>query len=97
MDVAVVIVMLVAVAVAASVVWSLLGRSGPSDVLAGLFVAPTLGWPHGVQEEDRERAWVPSPGEADGAGAPAGGGPGDAPSAEVVDVETERAPLRRVR
>jgi hypothetical protein len=35
------------------------GRQG--DLLAGLFRAPELGWPHGVQEEDPPPSWRWSP------------------------------------
>jgi hypothetical protein len=39
------------------VAWSARGRD-PADVFVGLFKSPCdLGWPRGVQEEDRLRRW----------------------------------------
>jgi hypothetical protein len=64
------------------------GRSGPAGLLGGMFSSPTLGWPHGVQEEDRDRAWSwdPPPNEPD-----------DVDLFDVGDVPVEPAPVHRLR
>jgi hypothetical protein len=33
-------------------------QAGPAGLFSGLFVGPSLGWPAGVQEEDRDRPWA---------------------------------------
>ena len=42
------------------VVWRLFG-SNPQFLFQGMFRYESDGWPHGVQEDDGERAWVPVP------------------------------------
>jgi hypothetical protein len=64
-------ILIVVVAVAASGAGralAVLGRS--SDVMASLFVPPdrSLGWPHGVQEQDAPWSWRGSARFADGDG-----------------------------
>jgi hypothetical protein len=61
-------IVIVAAVVAASGVGralTVLGRS--SDVMASLFVPPdrSLGWPHGVQEQDVAWSWRPTGQSAD--------------------------------
>jgi len=101
MDLVVLIVALVVVLRVAALVVGSLRRSGPSDLLGGLFVAPSLGWPHGVQEEDLERAWVPRPPATAVALGPVGAEPADAePVAEILDLVGARmmcSPVRRRR
>jgi hypothetical protein len=46
-----------AIAETLALVGSVDGRAGPAGLFTGLFVAPALGWPHGVQEEDGDRPW----------------------------------------
>lgn len=46
-----------AIAKALMLVRSVDGRASPAGLFAGIFVAPGLGWPEGVQEEDRDRLW----------------------------------------
>jgi hypothetical protein len=67
-------ILIVAALVAASGVGralTVLGRS--SDVMASLFVPPdrSLGWPHGVQEQDVAWSWRPTAPAADADVAPA--------------------------
>jgi hypothetical protein len=93
MDLVVLIVLIVLIAAlvkGASYLGITFGRSGPAGLLRGMFSAPSLDWPHGVQEEDRERIWS---WEAPATGPPAK----EAPDAEVVEVTEERVPVRRVR
>jgi hypothetical protein len=56
----VLIVLGVAVIVAIIVIWRLFG-AGPQFLFQGMFRYEPDGWPHGVQEDDGERAWVPVP------------------------------------
>ena len=42
------------------VIWRLFG-AGPQFLFQGMFRYEPDGWPHGVQEDDGERAWVPVP------------------------------------
>ncbi len=63
------------------------GRSGPSGLLSGLFNSPGLGWPEGVQEEDRERVW---------SWAPPAVVPDDADLIDVPTLGVEPAPVQRV-
>lgn len=64
------------------------GRSGPAGLFRGMFSSPNLGWPRGVQEEDRERAWSwdSPPTEPD-----------DVDLIDVGDVTVEPAPVQRLR
>jgi hypothetical protein len=48
---------LVVLARALGVLGRVYARASPSGLLDGMFSAPTLGWPVGVQEEDREQIW----------------------------------------
>lgn len=73
------------------VVRSVYGRASPAGLFAGMFVAPGLGWPRGVQEEDRDRPWgwdasTPAPATAP-----------DPPVAELIDVEDGGIPVHQVR
>ena len=95
MDFVVVIVLLVVLVTGASLLGIGFGRSGPAGLLGGLFSAPSLDWPHGVQEEDRDRVWS---WEAAAAEPPATEPPAtEPPDAEVVEVTAVRAPVQRVR
>jgi hypothetical protein len=93
MDLVVFIVLLVVLVKGASVLGVAFGRSGPAGLLGGMFAAPSLDWPHGVQEEDRDRAWS---WEAAAAELPATEPPG-VEVVEVVEVTAERAPVQPVR
>ena len=48
-----------------TMVGAVYSRASPSGFLTGLFTAPTLGWPVGVQEEDRDRVWNWDPPDSD--------------------------------
>ena len=70
---------------------SVYGRASPAGLFAGMFVAPGLGWPEGVQEEDLDRPWsweTPSPARA---------ATPEPPAAELIDVEDAGIPVHRVR
>jgi hypothetical protein len=90
MDFVVLIVLVAALVKGASYLGITFGRSGPAGLLQGMFSNSSLGWPHGVQEEDRDRlwSWEEPPAERPAAEPPAG---------EVVDATGERAQLQRVR
>ena len=90
MDLVVLIVLIAALVKGASLLGITFGRSGPAGLLGGMFSAPTVDWPQGVQEEDRDRVWSWSP-------PPAESKAGEAPDAEVVESLDERAPVQRVR
>ncbi len=80
-----------AIAKALMLVRSGYGRASPAGLFAGLFVAPGLGWPEGVQEEDRDRLWswdAPRP-ERDAPRGP--------PVAELIDLEFGGVPVWPVR
>ena len=64
------------------------GRSGPTGLLRGMFSSPSLGWPEGVQEEDRDRVWSwdTAPTEPD-----------DADLIDLGDASIEPAPVHRIR
>jgi hypothetical protein len=99
MDVVTYIVVLAFLGRIALAIGGAYARIGPSDFLSGLFSAPTLGWPSGVQEEDRERLWSWSPAPAspivDGPLIGAAD-PTDAISAAIEDIPDSAIPLRRV-
>ena len=63
------------------------GQSEPTGLLRGMFSSPTLGWPEGVQEEDRDRiwAWDSLPTEPD-----------DADFIDLGDASIESSPVHRV-
>jgi hypothetical protein len=63
-------------------------RAGPAGLFGGMFRAPTLGWPVGVQEEDRDRVW---------SWAPPGAEPDDADVIDLGGSTVEPTPVRRVR
>jgi hypothetical protein len=89
-SIVVVIVLLVVLVKGASLLGIAFGRSGPAGLLGGMFSAPSLDWPHGVQEEDRDRVWswdLPRTEQPTT----------EPPAAEVVEVTAERAPVQRVR
>jgi hypothetical protein len=70
---------------------SVYGRASPAGLFAGMFVAPGLGWPEGVQEEDLDRPWsweTPSPARE---------ATREPPVAELIDVEDAGIPVHRVR
>jgi hypothetical protein len=51
------------IAVMVGLAWMCLGREG--ELMTGLFRAPDLGWPRGVQEEDPPPTWrTPLPPQA---------------------------------
>jgi len=72
-------------------VGSAYGRASPAGLFAGMFVAPGLGWPVGVQEEDRDRpwGWVTPPRARPAAPEP--------PGPALVDIEDAGIPVQRVR
>ncbi len=87
MEVVVSLIALVAFATGARMLGSASGRAGPAGLFRGLFGSTGLGWPTGVQEEDRDRLWSwAEPAE-----------PQDEPDDELVDVSEGAVPVRRVR
>jgi hypothetical protein len=79
------------------------GRASPAGLFVGMFAAPGLGWPEGVQEEDRDRLWswdVPSLEPEAPIGTAAAAEPGAAPGvpvAELIDVEVGTVSVHPVR
>jgi hypothetical protein len=67
------------------------GRASPAGLFAGMFVAPGLGWPVGVQEEDRDRLWSWA------APPPRPEVPPGPPVAELIDLDAGGVPVQRVR
>ena len=55
-----VLILGLAVIVAIVVVWRVAGPD-PQFLFQGMFRHESDGWPHGVQEDDGDRAWVPAP------------------------------------
>ena len=107
MEVVLDIVVLGALARAFMAIGRVYGRVSPAGLLSGLFTAPTLGWPIGVQEEDRDRAWswstptsspvVPGPDLASEDGLPAGRTEDFAQPGAIEDIASAQIPVRRVR
>jgi hypothetical protein len=63
-------------------------RTGLAGLFRGMFSAPTLGWPDGVQEEDRDRVWSWAPPDAE---------PDDADVIELGGSTIDPAPVNPVR
>jgi hypothetical protein len=72
------------------------GRTEPSVLFEGLFSAPDLGWPHGVQEEDRDRLWSWDPPPLRSDARPIEAHP-QLPKAELIDLVVGGVPVRPVR
>jgi hypothetical protein len=87
MDLLIYIVVFGALATGLIVLGGTYGRSGPTGLLRGMFSSPTLGWPVGVQEEDRDRiwSWDQLPTEPD-----------DADLIDLGDARIESSPVHRV-
>ena len=108
MDLIICIVVLWALAKGILAIGGVHRRVSLGGFFGGMFAAPTLGWPTGVQEEDRDRIWsweAPLPTPASGDPAAVYRDPErafatldpDLGGGEIEDVATAPIPVRRVR